>query len=507
MNSTILFWLIALPLVTAPAVYLLGRLRLAPVVAGTGQQVEVSNPLAYWAGLLALVVTWIPLVMAIPQVIAQGALTYTLGAVTLRLDGLSLLLALVALGLGTLVMVYSGPYLSGEVGREKYFALLAMLVAVMIGLTCSGDLFNMWLWLEALSVLAYLLVAFYREQPASLEAGVKYLAQSAVGSVLVLLGIALVLAQTGTLDLARLREVATLTPGLLAAGALFMIGFGVKIALAPMHTWLPDAHAQAPSGISAMLSGVVIEAALVALLRVLAALASVSLSWGGLFIGFGLLNVMAGNLLALRQTQVKRLLAFSSLSHVGYMLLGLGVGFYSGEIAGIQGGLFHLITHGLMKGLAFLAAGSLLYALHVATGSHSPLTISDLNGASKRYPLVALTLSIALLGLGGLPPLAGFMSKWQILVAGFETRSVVLMVVMVVAALNSVLSLGYYAPLVNAVYRLEPSEAVLRGKPLAVGMYIPLVLLALAVVVLGFWPSLVNWLTEPAAQALLAVLK
>ena len=188
-----------------------------------------------------------------------------------------------------------------------------------------------------------------------------------------------------------------------------------------------------------------------------------------MLIGFGLLNVMAGNLLALRQTQVKRLLAFSSLSHVGYILLGLGVGFYSGEIAGIQGGLFHLITHGLMKSLAFLAAGSLLYALHVATGSHSPLTIGDLNGAAKRYPLVALTLSIALLGLGGLPPLAGFMSKWQILVAGFETRSVVLMVVMVVAALNSVLSLGYYAPLVNAVYRLEPSEAVLRGKPLGTG--------------------------------------
>ena len=146
----------------------------------------------------------------------------------------------------------------------------------MIGLGCATDLFNLWVWFEAMAVSSYLLVAFYREQPASLEAGVKYLVQSAAGSVLVLLGIALVLAQTGTLDLAQICATVGQVdaPALLAAGALFVIGFGVKAALVPMHTWLPDAHSQAPSGISAMLSGVVIEAGLVALLRALAALAA-----------------------------------------------------------------------------------------------------------------------------------------------------------------------------------------------------------------------------------------
>ena len=144
--------------------------------------------------------------------------------------------------------------------------------------------------------------------------------------MLVLLGIALVFASTGTLDLDEIRMAAQPSTMLLAAGALFIIGFGVKSALVPLHTWLPDAHSQAPSGISAMLSGVVIEAGLVAMLRALGALHLVTVSWGAAAAGFGAINMLVGNLMALRQTQVKRLLAFSSLSHMGYMLLGFGAG-------------------------------------------------------------------------------------------------------------------------------------------------------------------------------------
>jgi proton-translocating NADH-quinone oxidoreductase chain N len=504
MNSTILFWLITLPLALAPLVYLTGRLRL---VTGNGTvNTQSQTPLVYWTGLAVLGATWVPMVMAIQEFFATGPLTFTYGTITLQLDGLSLLLAVLALGLGTLALLYSGPYLAGESGTEKYYALLVMSIGAMIGLTCSGDLFNMWVWLEALSVIAYLLVAFYRDIPTSLEAGIKYLTQSAAGSVLILFGIVMVLAQTGTLNLAELSATVEMSPILLGAAALFAIGFGVKIAMVPMHTWLPDAHAQAPSSISAMLSGVVIEAGLIALLRIITALAGIELSWGILLIGFGTLNVVAGNLLALRQTQVKRMLAFSSLSHVGYMLLGFGVGLYAGEIAGIQGGLFHLLTHGLMKGLAFLAAGVLLYSLHTAHGSHKALTINDLSGASKRYPLTALTLSIALLALGGLPPLAGFMSKWMIMVAGFEAQTFWISLLIIFAALNSVLSLAYYAPVVNALYRQKSSDVVEKGKPASWAMRLPLVILAVLVVVLGIWPSLVSWLVNPAAAAVMSAL-
>jgi formate hydrogenlyase subunit 3/multisubunit Na+/H+ antiporter MnhD subunit len=185
------------------------------------------------------------------------------------------------------------------------------------------------------------------------------------------------------------------------------------------------------------------------------------------------------------------------------MLVGLGITIYAGDATGAQGGLFHMLNHGLMKGLAFLAAGSLLYTLHVASGSHAPLTVSDLNGAAKRYPLTALGLSIAVLGLGGLPPLAGFMSKWQIFVAGFETHEPWIQGLIIFAALNSVLSLAYYAPLVNALYRAHPSEAVLKGARIPGSMSVPVIVLSAAVIVIGIWPGLLRWLAEPAGNALL----
>lgn len=525
MNSTAVLWLIALPLISSPLIYLAGHLRFArcrppdcaildfgfwmgksAVQNPQSHQThtsEIKNSMARWLGLLVLLVTWLPLGMVSRELSLSGPLTFTIGAIPLQLDGLSLLFTALTLTLGTLVALYSGPYLVGEVGEEKYYAMLVAMVGAIIGLVCAGDLFNLWIWFETMAVSSYLLVAFHRERPASLEAGVKYLVQSATGSVLILLGIALVLAQTGSLNLSHIRATATTSPAMLAAGALFTIGFGVKIALVPLHTWLPDAHSQAPSGISAMLSGVVIEAGLVALLRTIVALTSVTLSWGTLLMGFGALNIAAGNLLALRQTEVKRLLAYSSLSHVGYMLLGIGIGLQGGQVSGVQGGLFHMLTHGLMKGLAFLAAGALLFALTTSRDNHRPLTIAELSGAARRYPLVALTLSIALLGLGGLPPLAGFMSKWQILAAGFVTHNLTIYALVVFAALNSVLSLAYYAPIVNMLYRQQPSAVVKRGRPLPILMQAPLVLLALVIVAVGVWPGLLYGFTESAAAVLI----
>ena len=488
-------WLILLPLLASPVIYLLGRLFRKPGLAR----------IPYLAAVLVLAASLAPFVLAARALGAGETLHYELGSISLHMDGLGLLLAAVALGLGGLVALYSGPYLSKEDGQEKFYAMLVLMISMIIGLGCATDLFNLWIWFEAMAVTSYLLVAFYRTQAASLEAGFKYLVQSAAGSVLVVVGIAIIFGATGTLDLAGIRAAAP-APILIAAGALFVIGFGVKSALVPMHTWLPDAHSQAPSGISAMLSGVVIEAGLVALLRSLGALFAVSASWPALLVGFGALNMLVGNLMALRQKQVKRLLAFSSVAHMGYMLLGLGITFYSGQVAGAQGSMFHLFNHGLMKGLAFLSAGILLYTLYIARSHHGPLMIEDLAGAATRYPLAALTFSMAVLALGGLPPLAGFMSKWQIFVAGFQTHNIWLETMVIFGALNSVLSLVYYAPLVNAMYRLKPSAKVREGGRAPWVMSIPLVILGLAIVVLGVWPSLMSWLTEPAARSLLAVL-
>jgi formate hydrogenlyase subunit 3/multisubunit Na+/H+ antiporter MnhD subunit len=219
-------------------------------------------------------------------------------------------------------------------------------------------------------------------------------------------------------------------------------------------------------------------------------------------LGFGVLNMIAGNLLALKQTQVKRMLAYSSLVHVGYMLVGIGITLSLGDAGGAQGGFFHMLTHGLMKGLAFLSAGAFLYSLHIALGDHEPLTIKDLSGAARRYPIAALALSLALLSLAGLPPLAGFMSKWQIFVAGFRTDNILIEILVIFAALNSVFSIAYYAPLVNALYRLKPSEVVQHGRQSPITMSIPLILLSVAVVIIGIYPNILSWLTSPAGSVL-----
>jgi NADH:ubiquinone oxidoreductase subunit 2 (subunit N) len=215
--------------------------------------------------------------------------------------------------------------------------------------------------------------------------------------------------------------------------------------------------------------------------------------------------MLAGNLLALRQTQVKRLLAFSSLSHVGYMLLGLGFALSFGQAEGAQGGVFHLLTHAAMKGLAFLAAGCMLFALRLSRGDHGPLTSADLAGASRRYPITALAFTVALLGLGGLPPLAGFMSKWQIFAAGVHAGSPIAVALVVFAVLNSLLSLGYYAPLVSTMYRNEPSAAVTGGARMPPAMVVPLVLLVLVVVAFGVWPALAGGLTAPAGRVVMDI--
>ena len=504
-------WLISWLLLSGPFVYIIGRIDII-----TGRR----RGLARWLGLLCLAVAWWAFGRTLTEFYSAGApelvtqATWSLGAITMRFDGLSLLLAALVLTLTTVILIYSGPYIGHSEGGEKHYALLLMVCGAIIGLGSAGDLFNLWLWFEAMAFASYPLVVFYTHDRLALEAGIKYLVQSAAGSVFILLGIALVLLSAGTLDVLEVRQAlaaAPVEPVLwLTAGALFVVGFGVKIALVPLHTWLPDAHAQAPSGISAILSAVVIEAGLIALLRALSALSGAAVSWGALLIGFGLFNMLAGNLLALRQQQVKRLLAFSSIGHVGYMIVGLGVALTVGTAAGAQAGFFHLLSHGLMKGLAFLAVGALMFGLQHSLGQagasvgHQPLTVDDLSGAARRYPLVALVLSLAVLGLGGLPPLVGFMSKWQILVAGAQTRDVGILVVLIIVVLCSVLSLAYYAPLVNRMYRREPGVLVARGRAIPAAMLAPLVVLALAVVVLGVLPFLAGWLTIPAAADLLA---
>lgn len=476
--------LVGLAVIASPVVYVVGRLEV---------RLHRTPQDARWLTYVIVMVLWVML----PLLVNDSTPHLLTGTIDFKADALTVLVTAAALTLTSAALVFSSVTQRHTEGEEKYYAALLMMIGALIGMVTSADLFNLWVWFELMTVASYLLVMFQRGD--ALEAGVKYLFQSAAGSVLILLGIALVLMQTGSVSLTAIAESAAIaSPFIVLAGALFLIGFGVKVALVPLHTWLPDAHAQAPSAISALLSGVVIEAALIVLLRVIAALSGATQAWGTLLLIFAALNLLAGNLLALRQTNIKRMLAYSSVSHVGVILLGLGIAITTGSAAAASGGFFHLLTHALMKGLAFLAAGALIYALNV----HN-LTRDSLAGAAQRYPLTALMFSVALVSLAGLPPLAGFMSKWQIFVAGFETRNGVVMLLVIFAAFNSLISLAYYMPVINALYRQKAAPDVCNGRALPLAIRLPLVALAALVIFFGLLPDAARVFTDPAAAMLI----
>jgi len=299
--NTAFTWLLILPMISSAGIYLVGRLYSRSL-----KNEKRINP-ARWLALLALLVTGVFLYFVIANVFSTGQTHYqNFGEVWFRFDGISMVLSLLVLVLGILVTIYSFTYMGKESGEEKFYALFVMMIGAINGLGCALDLFNLWVWFEVMTISSIVLVAFYKDQAASLEAGVKYLIQSATGSVMVVIGIALIFLETGTLNIEMLRmSINSSSPFLIIGGALMVIGFGVKIAMVPLHTWLPDAHSQAPSGISAMLSGVVIEVGLIALLRALGGIALSGGRWGYLLIGFGVLNMLVGNLLALRQKDVK----------------------------------------------------------------------------------------------------------------------------------------------------------------------------------------------------------
>jgi len=358
---------------------------------------------------------------------------------------LGLLMTALILTLATLVTLFSGKDIRASANEEKYYTLILLLTGAMIGLVCANDLFNLWVWFEMTAITSYLLVAYYREHPPALGACVKYLIQTATGSILGLFGIALVFAQSGTLNLQEIRNL-TLTPEpMIVAGTLFLIGIGVKTALAPGYTWLPDAYSQSPSGISAFLSGAVTISGLVALLRALSAVTGSGISWGGIFMALGTINIVIGNLLALQQTEIKRILAYSTVSQLSYIIMAAMLLAPLAEI----GAVLHIAAHAFGKITLFFVAG----AIYVAA---SKTEVSQLNGIGRRMPYTMVAFAVAALSMIGVPPTAGFVSKWFILAGALQTGSVFVLIVLV---LSTALNAAYFLPIIYKAFFRAETEA------------------------------------------------
>ncbi|TFG10682.1 NADH-quinone oxidoreductase subunit M [Candidatus Thorarchaeota archaeon] len=400
----------------------------------------------------------------------------------------------IQIGLGIAASIFSIQYMRSESGSSLYYALLIGMIGGMVGVVTAADLFTLFVFWEMMCLTSYLLVAFKNEEPEPVEAGIKYLLMSSAGSATLLFGISLLYGMTGTLNFGGLATAlghATPGPWLYIALLFIFTGFGVKAAIVPLHTWLPDAHSAAPSPISAMLSGIVIETGLLAMVRVLfTALISLQTYWSMVFAVLAVITMTLGNMTALVQDDLKRMLAYSSIGHIGYMLAGLA----AGTVVGLTGTILHILNHALMKGTAFLCAGAIIYRL----GSRN---LADMSGLARRMPKIAVAFSIAIFALIGLPGLNGFVSKLTLFVSVADVN---LAWVGIAIILNSAISAGYYLRIVRVMIETEsePSEN-LREAP--VSMWFPIWILAILIITFGIWPDLVFNIAERAALAILSM--
>lgn len=417
------------------------------------------------------------------------------GGALLRADPGGLVMASVALGLGLLVAFYSGRYLALDQRYETYYPLLLLLAVGLVGMVLAADLFNLYMFCELMSVAIYVLVAFRRHTDTAIEAGFKYLVMGSVGTVIVLMGISFIFRETGQLDLAQ-ELPANLGVWRRIGLACFLVGLGIKCAMVPLHTWLPDAHGRAPSSISALLSGIVIQSAFYVLLKVSLSLGFPARELGMVLMVLSLFSMTVGNGLALVQVNGKRLLAYSSIANLGYLMLSMGVGLRYDLAVAIQAGFFLVLVHAAMKGLAFLCKG----ACHFYSEA---TTIPQLRGTFARTPLVAITFGVALAGLASVPPLAGFAGKWFILAGALRSADALGYLAVAVFLLNGLLALGYYLPMLGTLF--APSEGQASAIRISRWMAGPLAILAGLVVLIGLYPSPWLGLMSRAGEYLLAL--
>jgi multicomponent Na+:H+ antiporter subunit D len=427
-------------------------------------------------------------------VIQQFALLGESVNLRLALDGFSLLMLLAVSLVGLCVTLFSIDYMEHYGAKANYYALLLIMIAGMNGLVLSTDLFNVYVFLEVAAVASYSLVAFGRGYD-ELEAAFKYLMLSVVASAAIVISIAVLFGMTGNLSFAGVaKALQELDAGPIVgiAAALFIMGFGLKAALVPFHAWLPDAHPSAPAPISAVLSGLLIKVSGVyALTRIFLNVFGLTPALSAVLMVLGTVSMVAAAFLALGQKDIKRMLAYSSISQVGYIVLGIGLG----TPLGIAGGLFHLFNHALAKGLLFLTSGS----IQQSTGTRN---LDEMGGLAKRMPFTAATNLIGSLSIAGVPPLNGFWSKLIIIIALIQAGHPVFALI---AVLASVLTLWYYLLIQRKAFFGNLNERWAAVKEAPFWMTAATVLLAALCVGVGIFFSfaLKSWI-QPAAGVLAA---
>jgi multicomponent Na+:H+ antiporter subunit D len=498
--------LIALPMLGAFATPLFGR------VSGTARN--------GWVFLITLLTAVVAIVLAY-QVLTAGTVIYTFGAeaphvsvpgdsggipirIIFTVDAMSAFMALSASIVGFAVMVYSLASQRRLSGLDGYYALLLLLLVGILGMVCTGDMFNFFVFLEINSLAGAALVAYRVDKGVAVEAGLKYAVLSTLGGLLVLFSIALLYGQYDALNIAVIASRMQFTLLDKVALGMLLVALAMKAGAVPMHFWTPDAYSMAPSSITAFLV-VASQASLYGVFRVVFTLYNITLDWvtiGWIIIILGVLSMFIGVTMAIPQKDVKRLMAYHAISQTGYMLLGVGVGLAvignpamldTYGIIAMQGGIFHIINHAMYKGLLFLTAGAIFYR----TGTRN---LNELGGLGHSMKWTMIFFIIGALAIAGIPPFNGFASKLMIYESVFLFNPLLSIIAMVV----SILTLASFVKVFHSVFMGPKLPRYSDVQEVPIPMLAGMALLALMVILFGIFPQqVVDILIAPAASALI----
>ena len=372
--------------------------------------------------------------------------------------------AITLLIVSVMVTASSWNYMKNKTNPAAYYSLILLSSIGMILIAYSTDLVMLLVAWELMSIPTYALAAFSKRDPISNEAAIKYFLFGALSSAILVLAIGLVYGVTGTTNIGEaivsmVNVQKDLVPVTVLAVALFIAGFGFKMGLVPFHMWLPDAYEGAPTTIGALLAAGTKKAGFAAAIRVIIlATFALHLDWAAALAVIAVFTMTIGNLGALVQKSVPRILAYSSIAQAGYIMIGLALAPYSVQALG--GSLFHILNHAVMKSAAFIAVA----AVSITLASYS---IEKYRGLAKRMPITAIALSISLLALAGVPPLNGFWSKLVLFNAAIVTGPEIWWgpYLAIAGVLNSALSLGYYAWIMRKMYMEESPDTTRVKEP------------------------------------------
>jgi multicomponent Na+:H+ antiporter subunit D len=485
-ESHISLLLVVIPLLAAPVTALLPGVRLP------------------W--LTALLVSWVCFALAIWQfalVMDGSVISYELGGwappwgIEYRIDIVNAFVALIVAGMAAITLPYALRSVEQEIPKHQiplFYSMFLLCMDGLLGITLTGDIFNLFVFLEISSLSSYTLISMGRQRRA-LTAAYQYLIMGTIGATFLLIGIGLIYAETGTLNMADLSN---RLPAVFShhtvhtAFAFIVVGVALKLAMFPLHLWLPNAYTYAPSAITVFLAATATKVAVYVMLRVVFTVFSTGFTsdtpTDDMFLLLGVLGVLVASFYAIYQGDAKRLLAYSSVAQIGYILLGIGFA----SALGVTAAVVHIFNHALMKGALFMAVGALVYRIG---SSH----ITQFSGVGRQMPWTFGALVLGGLSLIGVPGTAGFISKWYLVLAAIEQQAWLIAAVILV---GSLLAVVYVWKMVEVLYFRPASDTGETYREAPLSLLVPTWLLVIANIYFGLNADLTVGAATTAVQVL-----